>query len=79
MRKAIYQHQGAAPRYKPRSIFLLGLLAALLSLLSNAYGQDAVGSLEGHISDKSGAVVNGATVVLRKGLYQIIRYRVWYG
>ena len=73
MSKVVYLYQGSAPRYKSRSIFLLSLLVTLLSLFSNAYGQDAVGSLEGHISDKSGAVVGGATVILRNFATNAIR------
>src|SRR5579864_688644 len=40
-----------------------------LSLVFNAslssFAQDATGALEGHVSDKTGAVINGATVSLK--------------
>lgn len=65
MRKVAYP--GLESVRKPHSFLVLfvGLLIAVFLLIPRAYGQDAVGSLEGHVFDKSGAVVHGATVVLK--------------
>jgi Carboxypeptidase regulatory-like domain len=65
MHKVACLNPQSARNYNSHSILIIGLLLAVFTSFSHAYGQDAVGSLEGRISDKSGAVVNGATVALK--------------
>jgi len=65
MRKVAYLDLESVRKRHLHSILFVGLLLAVFSLTERAYGQDAVGSLEGRVFDKSGAVVNGANVTLK--------------
>jgi len=65
MRKFAYPDLESVRKRYSHSILFVGLLLAFFTLNERAYGQDAVGSLEGHVFDKSGAVVNGANVTLK--------------
>ena len=48
-----------------KSLLIPVIFFALFALSATAHAQDAVGSLEGHVSDKNGAVVPQVTVVLK--------------
>jgi hypothetical protein len=50
----------AVPHRRHLTVFL-----AIFTFFSSAHGQDAVGSLEGHISAQTGAVISGASVELK--------------
>ena len=90
MRKAAHAYRESGCKCISVLILLTSLLAVLLSPLHRACAQDAVGSLEGHIADKSNAVVSGATVHLqnlatnavrtqnsdRDGLYRFVQLGV---
>jgi hypothetical protein len=46
-------------------VFVVLSLFSSASLSKSSFAQDATGALEGHVADKTGAVINGATVSLK--------------
>ena len=46
-------------------LFVALLSAVVVSFPPSCAAQDATGTLEGHVSDKTGAVISGATVSLK--------------
>ena len=46
-------------------VFVVLSLVFSASLSKSSFAQDATGALEGHVSDKTGAVISGATVSLK--------------
>jgi hypothetical protein len=65
MKKISHSNRGLARNRSSASILFFHFLIAAFLLISPAHGQDAVGSLEGHLSDKSGAVITNASISLR--------------
>jgi len=73
MRNTVHLNLESIRKLSSHYILFVGLIFTAFLSFSCAYGQDAVGSLEGHISDKSGAVINNAKVTLKNLATNAIR------